>query len=206
MARFDRDKYVPVQDRINRFRQEHPGGAIVTTLMSLPDDATFCRYKAEVYREITDPLPASTGFATENAGTSASDGANFGNHEENCETSAIGRALANFGYATSADGRMSREEADKANRPQQPRNAPLARPEAQDAVKPAPRTNHIPKDEQASLIGLSQGEADWITKIGDAATLREIEAVRAELTSANVVSAPVWESFGKKRTAITSAR
>jgi hypothetical protein len=293
-GRFDRDKYVSVQERINRFRTEHPGGAIVTTLMSLPDDATFCRYKAEVYRDLGDQRPASAGFATEVAGASKEDGANFGNHEENCETSAIGRALANFGYATSKDDRPSAEEIDKVNRiadapverghvgdspiefastrgrrvsdPSPPsdgqavtgrqitfihaiareagldeaalredvqasfgcaledlgkreaseyierlqalhgQDAPVMHQKPPEPPKSTRSGNVIPKDEQAALVGVSNSEADWITKINDATTAKQIDGVRVELTNANVISAPVWEAFGKKRQAINSTR
>ena len=56
------------------------------------------------------------GYAFEVAGS----GANRTSHEENCETSAIGRALANMGYATSHKDRPSREEMSKASRDDRP--------------------------------------------------------------------------------------
>jgi hypothetical protein len=119
MPRFDVSKYIDVQQRINRFWDEYPEGRIETNLMSPPDDFTQCRYVARVYKQAYDPLPAASGWAFEIAGGG---GANATSHEENCETSAIGRALANMGYATSVDDRPSREEMTKVNRltPEEP--------------------------------------------------------------------------------------
>jgi hypothetical protein len=110
---FDVNSYIDVNDRILRFWQEFPLGRIETDLMSAPDDFTQCRYTARVYRHIEDLAPAATGWAFEIAGGA---GANRTSHEENCETSAIGRALANMGYATSAKDRPSRQEMEKVNR------------------------------------------------------------------------------------------
>jgi hypothetical protein len=116
MPRFDVNSYVPVQDRINKFWEENPDGAIITELMSPPDNFGKVRFAAAVYKHRDDAKPSATGYAYEVAGTSERDGANFGSHEENAETSAIGRAFANMGYATSSADRPSREEMDKANR------------------------------------------------------------------------------------------
>lgn len=112
MPRFNLDAYVSVQERINSFWHDHPDGQIITTIQSPSDDFTKCRYVAEVYRHKDDARPSATGWAFEIAG---GQGANQTSHEENCETSAIGRALANLGYATSHAQRPSREEMTKAN-------------------------------------------------------------------------------------------
>lgn len=105
--RFDASNYIPVQDRINRFWQEFPEGRIETELASMPSDIERALYRASVYRHAADPHPAATGYSLAIAGTG---GANQTAWHENAETSAIGRALANFGYATSMDDRPSREE------------------------------------------------------------------------------------------------
>jgi hypothetical protein len=113
MPRFNLENYVDVQTRILRFWTEYPDGAIITKLMSPPDDFTQCRYEAQVFKSRDDTRPSATGYAFELAGKSERDGANFTSHEENGETSAIGRALANLGYATSRADRPSRQEMTK---------------------------------------------------------------------------------------------
>jgi hypothetical protein len=110
--RFNLDNYITVQERVNRFWEENPNGRILTALCSDPDDWETCRYRAEVYADREDSRPITTGYAFEKVGR----GANLTSHEENCETSAIGRALANLGFATSHQERPSREEMAKVNR------------------------------------------------------------------------------------------
>jgi hypothetical protein len=111
MPQFDVNSYIDVQERIGRFWQEYPDGRIDTNIMSPPDDFSQCRYVARVYKELNHSVPAATGWAFEIAGGG---GANRTSHEENCETSAIGRALANMGYATSGKDRPSKQEMTKA--------------------------------------------------------------------------------------------
>lgn len=120
---FNLDDYVTVQDRIRQFWNDYPSGRIATEIMSDPTDYQSCRYVARVYRDIADAHPAATGWAFEHA---TERGPNLTSHEENCETSAIGRALANLGYATSQKDRPSREEMAKADRGASPRRQATA--------------------------------------------------------------------------------
>lgn len=108
--RFNPAEYETVDERIHKFYADNPEGSILTELASADDDWTQCRYVATILRN--DGTTWSTGYAYEIAGTQARDGANFGSHEENCETSAIGRALANAGY--SGAKRPSRDEMNSA--------------------------------------------------------------------------------------------
>lgn len=133
MPMFDTENYVDCQERINRFWTENPEGAIRTRLMSPMDDFTQCRFEAAIFKRRDSTAPDATGYAFELAGGG---GANKTSHEENCETSAIGRALANMGYATKREDRPSKQEMDKANRGS---NAPLARPQ-----QPPQRTQPSP--------------------------------------------------------------
>lgn len=111
--RFNPAEYETVDERIKKFYEDNECGRIVTELASDPADWSQCRYRAEVYRDyVPGSVPWATGYAYEIAGTQARDGANFGSHEENCETSAIGRALANAGY--SGAKRPSRDEMEGA--------------------------------------------------------------------------------------------
>lgn len=111
--RVDLTNYIPTQERIVTFWERYPNGRIVTMLASDPDGWDICRYRAEIYADREDERPIATGYAFERAGQGM---ANQTSHEENCETSAIGRALANLGFATSHTNRPSREEMAKVDR------------------------------------------------------------------------------------------
>lgn len=120
---FNLDDYVPVQDRINVFWKQHPAGRIVTDLHQW--DSAQCVVVARVYVNLLDDRPTVTGWAQENVTTA---GVNRTSVIENCETSAIGRALANMGMTTSKQ-RASREEitkvaADQAEVPEPRRKSP----------------------------------------------------------------------------------
>lgn len=108
-AKFNLDDYVDVNERIQQFYRDFPYGSIQTDLAH-HDDGDFI-FKASVYRNPFDEIP-TVGWAREVDGSSY---INKTSALENCETSAIGRALANMGYATSVN-RPSREEMAKVER------------------------------------------------------------------------------------------
>jgi hypothetical protein len=101
---FNLDDYETVEERLVKFWKDHPDGQIHTKLL----DSTSSRFivEAAVYRTEADIRPWTTGLAEE---TVQGRGVNATSALENCETSAIGRALANAGYATKGK-RASREE------------------------------------------------------------------------------------------------
>jgi hypothetical protein len=102
---FNLDNYEPVKDRIERFYADHPDGSISTELVTSPSDLGKCAgFKA--FACIGTGIRA-TGYAYEEKGQ----GVNRDAWVENAETSAIGRALANFGYCGTL--RPSREEMSK---------------------------------------------------------------------------------------------
>lgn len=109
-ASFSPEQYATVADRIELFYERFPQGRINTELFARVDrEITF---KALVYRDSADTLPASTGWASEREG----DGdINTVACLENTETSAVGRALANLGF-TASTKRPSREEMEKVAR------------------------------------------------------------------------------------------
>jgi hypothetical protein len=104
---FDLSDYQPVEERLILFWKDHPDGQIQTEIM----ESTASRFivKASIFRTEADPRPWTTGLAEE---TVQGRGVNATSALENCETSAIGRALANAGYATKGK-RASREEMGK---------------------------------------------------------------------------------------------
>lgn len=107
MAHFNLEDYETVEERLVKYWKDNPDGQIHTSLL----DSSGGRYivLASIYRKESDPRPWTTGLAEE---TVAGRGVNATSALENCETSAIGRALANAGYATKGK-RASREEMSK---------------------------------------------------------------------------------------------
>lgn len=108
---FRLEDYEPVEDRLAKFWIDHPFGRVATELVAYSDAEYIVR--AAIFRHEEDAEAAATGYAQEKVGASP---VNRVSALENCETSAIGRALANAGYATKGK-RPSREEMAKANRP-----------------------------------------------------------------------------------------
>jgi hypothetical protein len=85
--------YVEVNVRVEKFYTKYPNGRIITNLISWNDGVVVM--KSEVYRDITDQVPSATGHAYEKEGSSF---INKTSALENCETSAVGRALALLGF------------------------------------------------------------------------------------------------------------
>ena len=86
-------EYVPVNERIKAFRKLLPEGFIKTEMLSNEDGV--CVFRAEVGRYLDDaPLILATGYAYERETSSY---INKTSYIENCETSAVGRALGMLG-------------------------------------------------------------------------------------------------------------
>ena len=109
---FDLTQYEPVAERLDRWLKasEQFAPRVFTNMESIPG-ADVCVIKAELWLGDTR---VATGYAEETRGAG---NVNRTSHVENCETSAIGRALANAGYAGSdMTKRPSREEMSKVSR------------------------------------------------------------------------------------------
>jgi len=98
------EDYVPVSVRLEKFREDHPHGSIITVL-TCSEPITF---RAEVYIDGKEQ-PVATGHACENGGMNKHQRADS---IEKVETAAVGRALAFLGYEVKG-GIASREEIQK---------------------------------------------------------------------------------------------
>ena len=122
---FNPADYAEVAERLPLFWKDCPRGRITTEI--IVDDGTRIVMKAELYADIRDTVPTTTGFAEEIRGSSM---VNKTSAVENCETSAIGRSLSNYQFQGSKK-RASLEEMVKVYRqgeqPQTTTNAAPAR-------------------------------------------------------------------------------
>ena len=109
---FDLSNYETVEQRLVRFWAAYPNGRVYTCMMNYTGDA--CVFYAELYADKEDKVPVATGYAEE---VKSDRGVNATSFVENCETSAIGRAIANCPLQAAASGpRPSRNEMQKVER------------------------------------------------------------------------------------------
>ena len=113
---FNLADYETVEVRLEKFIKDYPDFRIATELEVVEADRYIV--KAYLYKGIGATDAWATGYAEEKI---TDRGVNATSALENCETSAIGRALANAGYASKGK-RPSREEMTKvvAAKPAQP--------------------------------------------------------------------------------------
>ena len=107
---FNLDDYEPVEARLEKWHGVYPDGRIETEILEHSDTRFIVVCK--LFKTEADSKPCASGVASE---TITDRGVNATSALENCETSAIGRALANAGFAAKGK-RASRSEMDKVNR------------------------------------------------------------------------------------------
>ena len=107
MADIDLQNYEPVDERIARFKADHPNFRVLTEESHEGEPgATRWIVKASIWRDAENTgMPDGTGYAFEIDGRGMTQRTAA---LETCETSAIGRALANLGYA--GNRKVTREE------------------------------------------------------------------------------------------------
>ena len=169
-----------MEDRLIKFWADHPEGRVTTDLIAYGDKQFIVR--AEVYFNKVDQHPTATGYAEELVGATP---VNKTSALENCETSAIGRALANCNYATHGK-RPSREEMDKANRGGKAAQAPeLDEKEMANLLGVIQKIATVESDDELRILWKANEPALDVTHPGSASTLREaIVARKAELEEA----------------------
>lgn len=138
-------EYQTVPLRVKKFREDHPDWTISTEILKADDD--FVIIKATIRNE--DGREIATGTAEERRGSTT---INKTSALENCETSAVGRALAFFKYVGT--------EIASAN-------------EVADAI------NNQKNDEWIEYNALVREHWDWITEIKSAVANRDRERFHA---------------------------
>ena len=80
--------YITVDERVQEFHKKYKNGSIQTKLVSFEGGVVII--KAHIYPDVSDTMRKFTGYAYEEIGSSQ---INKTSALENCETSAVGRAL-----------------------------------------------------------------------------------------------------------------
>ena len=99
--------YAMVPERVTAFRKLFPEGFIVTEIISNDGTTILMKATAGYYREDGTQAILGTGLAQEVRGKGL---VNSTSHIENCETSAVGRALGFLGLGLNGGGICSAEE------------------------------------------------------------------------------------------------
>ena len=100
-------KYVMVPERVKAFRKLYPEGFINTEIISHDGTVVLMQAKAGYYKENGEPVVLGTGMAQEVKGRGMVNGTSY---IENCETSAVGRALGFLALGVDGGGICSAEE------------------------------------------------------------------------------------------------
>jgi len=127
--------YAPVNQRIKAFRMVHPCGRIVTEM--LKNDKDMCIFRCIVYDADMKTLATGTAYETPN-----STYINKTSYIENCETSAVGRALGFAGFGIDASI-ASKEEVENANRKQDD----IARRERDEIRRKIDELEYVPEED-----------------------------------------------------------
>jgi hypothetical protein len=156
---FNLDDYEPVAVRLARFLEFWTTGdmqpIVETEMVHYSDQRVVFRAKIGFINVSGERVWLATGFEEETRGEGH---VNRTSHLANCETSAIGRALANYGYAGSdPNKRPSREEMSKVQRAATP---------ADQTNEPRKFPNKFPKP--CFKCGIRVGEQQgWSWKQGE---------------------------------------
>ena len=136
MAKFNLENYETVEDRLKQYWKDNPNGRIWTEVVHETEDGSCVTIRALVYINADDSNPISTGIAQETKGQGGF--ANTDAWVENCETSAIGRALANWKYQGTGKARPSQQEMSKVGNSKDnvgKKETPKKKPVAQESTK-----------------------------------------------------------------------
>jgi hypothetical protein len=173
-----RQDYEEVKDRIPLFWELYPEGRIAPNPMSDLSDITTVIFRCDLYAHKDDPTPFSTGWAFETQGVGGM--ANKYSHVENCETSAIGRALANANLYNKNKPRASVSEMRKVKRNEEATEEPFPVDEKEETFSTSDlkeRLNQLTDEQQASAKKWIAQDLRGVTT-ADGKLLSEVSAIQ----------------------------
>lgn len=183
---FNLADYETVEERLRRFKGDHPSSQVITELVENTGNIGKTRWivKASIWKDREGDRPDSTGYAFEVDGIGGF--ANTTSALENCETSAIGRALANLNY--NGNKRVTREEMAKVQRMNQ---------ERADYV--TTQSQHITEAEKAGNLGALEQALAHYRGQSDDQLVKITEDTIARVKNAAQPAAPAPEPSEEER-------
>jgi hypothetical protein len=173
---FDLSNYETVEQRLVRFWTAYPDARIDTCMMNYDGDS--CIFRAELYKHHEDKHAMAVGYAHE---IHTDRGVNSTSFVENCETSAIGRAISNCPIQSQGNGpRPSRQEMEKVAR----LGGNLAPTTDRPAGQPSTQ-EHVPRGAFATPKQL--GYIKKLAKDAGMDDLRLLELIHRELNDDSAV-------------------
>jgi hypothetical protein len=174
-GRFNLEDYDTVESRIKKFWEQFPNGRIHTQIIH--NDGSRFIVQAWVFTDRDDQRSVTSGMAEEIVGSSL---VTKTSALEVCETSAIGRALANFIF--SGNKRPSREEMEKVER-----------------YEKNPRNNlHIVKKLSPEEIARLEKVIEEIQKTDEIENLRKIWTKESEFLDEKIQGTTIKDALNKR--------
>ena len=208
---FNLEDYETVEERLEKWHDKFPDGRIETDIIEHSNTRFIVVCK--LFKTEADQKPCSSGVASE---TISDRGVNATSALENCETSAIGRALANAGFAAKGK-RASRSEMDKVNRAEfKPKySAPGSKSAAMEMALHIVEQKSKNSVEEPAPVVWSVGESvaqigevidvSFICKHGDMVKKEGVSKASGKPYAGYVCSAPKEEQCKPKWAILTSA-
>lgn len=162
--------YAEVNQRVKAFRQVHPNGTITTEIVSLQDGVVLM--KATILDD--DQRLIATGLAYEKENSTFINKTSF---IENCETSAVGRALGMCGFGIDVSI-ASKEEVENA----QANQTKGVKKVKEEPVKGQNETKQTKMSEETSkvIFNLEETLKSWLVKKFKLESLGELSEEQAQ--------------------------
>ena len=170
---FNLNDYEDVDTRIHKFYETYPDGAIHTELVFNDEEKQIVIFKATAFRTYEDSMASATGYAR---GSRKDRGVDSTHWTENCETSAIGRCMANLGI--SAKGK---------------RASAIEMAQVKDYQADSKQPIRVRTKEQKAFLNETnpQAEVIWDTTIEPPADLEPAFESAANLVMSNLSAEPI---------------